>query len=209
VTFLSVTGTVFPLATPVAESRVGEAGKTEEYNIMTSKWKVLTLAALMALPLLSNAQPAAHDWEVTVAGTGRAASDFKGSVNAAGTKIAGGNFGANLALGYYLNDNLEVSARQSLIYNTLGSWGGSTGAAVDYNILMDKLVPFIGANLGYAYATKGGLDSWVISPEAGIKYYLQSKAFLFGMAEYQIPMRGRDSFGNGTWVFSLGIGLDL
>jgi hypothetical protein len=172
---------------------------------MTSKLKVLILAAFMTLPFVANAQPAAHDWEIILGGTGQATSDFRAP--AAGT--AGGTFGASLSLGYYLNDNLEAAVRQFVGYQTSGAFAGSTRLALDYNIMMDKLVPFIGVNAGYAYGNKNQLDSWIFSPEAGFKYYLQSKAFLFGMGEYQIPTRGRDAIGNGNWVFTLGIGLNM
>jgi hypothetical protein len=162
-----------------------------------SKMKVLSLAAALALPLAVNAQPAAQDWEVILGGNGSATSDFDG-----------GQFGATMALGYYLNDNLEVAFRQSLGYQTSGRWVGSTRAAVDYNIIMDKFVPFIGGNLGYAYGNRGVTDSWGFGPEAGIKYYLQSKAFLFGMAEYQMPFKGK-TFKDGNWQFTLGLGVNL
>jgi hypothetical protein len=172
---------------------------------MTSKLKVLIVAGLMALPFAAaHAQPAAHDWEVEIAGAGRAAVDFKKSGG-----VPGGQFGASLSLGYYVNDNVEVSARQFIGYATSGNLGGSTTVALDYNFLMDKLVPFIGVNTGYSYANRGGIDSWVLGPEAGVKYYLQSKAFIFGRGEYQIPSRGRDALGNGNWVFTLGIGVNM
>ena len=166
--------------------------------------KVLGLAAAMLAPLAVNAQPAAQDWEITLGGNGTFQSDFKGSPRSG----QGGNFGANLGLGYYINDNVDIAVRQSLGYGTRGTWVGATRAAVDYNIVMDKLVPFIGAELGYAYGNKGVVDSWGFGPEAGIKYYLQSKAFIFGMAEYQMPFRGK-TFANGTWQLALGLGVDL
>jgi hypothetical protein len=171
---------------------------------MMSKWKGVILAALLALPAAALAQPAAHDWDIQLGGQGSATSDFR----AKGGR-AGGNFGAGLSLEYFVNDNVEVGVRQSLGYASNGLWNGSTRVAADYNIILDKFVPFIGVNGGYAYGNRHQTDSWILSPEAGIKYYLQSKAFIYGMAEYQVPTRGRDSLGNGNWVFSLGIGMNL
>jgi hypothetical protein len=168
------------------------------------KVKVLSLAAVLLLPFAVNAQPAAQDWEVTLGGGGQFQSDFKGSPRSG----PGGGFGAQLGLGYYLNDNLEVGARQALNYVSNGTWTGATRAAVDYNFLMDKLVPFIGGEIGYAYGNKGQKDSWGFGPEAGVKYYIQSKAFIFGMAEYQMPFQGK-TFKEGTWNLTVGLGLDL
>jgi hypothetical protein len=170
---------------------------------MMSKLKVLSLAAL-SLPLVANAQPAAQDWELTLGGGGRAQNDFKGSARSG----EAGRFNANLGLGYFLNDNLEIGARQSLGYGSRGGWTGSTTAAVDYNIIMDKLVPFVGANLGYTYGNQRRPDFWEFGPEAGIKYYIQQKAFIYGMAEYLMPFRG-ETIAGGSWRFTVGLGLNL
>lgn len=167
--------------------------------------KTLFLAGLLALPFAANAQPAAKEWEIILGGNGQATTEFRG--DAAGNP--GGQFGATLSLGYYLNDNLEVAVRQSLGYATSGAWTGFTRAAVDYNFLMDKLVPFVGVNVGYSYANRGRSDSWGFAPEAGIKYYLQDKAFLFGMVEYAVPFKGRGPLDDGTWVFTLGLGINM
>ena len=168
------------------------------------KAKVLGLAAATLLPLAVNAQPAAQDWELTLGGNGQFQNDFKGSPQSG----SGGAAGVGLSVGYYLNDNLEVAARQILNYGTQGVWAGSTRAAVDYNFLMDKLVPFVGAEIGYTYGNHNVDDTWNFGPEAGVKYYLQSKAFIFGMAEYQMPFQGK-TFKEGSWVFTLGLGVNL
>lgn len=173
---------------------------------MMTKVKVLSLAAL-ALPLAANAQPAAQDWDVSLSGAGMAQNDFKGSPRSGSS----GNFGAQLSLGYFVNDNVEVAVRQSLFYasSTVGAlWNGNTQAAIDYNLHMDKFVPFVGANLGYGYGNKGFTDTWNFGPEAGIKWYLQEKAYMFGMAEYLMPFKGK-TFNNGSWAFTLGVGMNL
>jgi len=177
--------------------------ETEEYIYM-SKVKVLSLAAALLSTLAVNAQPAAQDWEVTLGGGGQFQSDFKGSPRSG----PGGSFGAQLGLGYYLNDNLQASVRQALNYVSNGTWAGATRAAIDYNILMDKFVPFIGAEVGYSYGNRGYDDNWGFGPEAGVKYYIQSKAFIFGMAEYAMPFQGK-TFKEGTWNLTVGLGLNL
>ena len=168
------------------------------------KVKVLSLAAAMLLPLAVNAQPAAQDWEVTLGGGGQFQSDFKGSPRSG----PGGAFGAQLGLGYYINDNIDVGVRQALNYVSNGTWSGATRAFVDYNILMDRLVPFVGGNIGYQYGNRNIDDTWGFGPEGGIKYYLQEKAFIFGMAEYRMPFQGK-SFKEGFWNLTLGLGLNL
>jgi hypothetical protein len=173
---------------------------------MMNKVKVLSLAAL-ALPLAVNAQPAAGDWDVSLGGGGFAQNDFNGSP-ASGTS---GGFNAQLSLGYFVNDNIEVGVRQMLGYGSspVGAlWNGTTSLALDYNIHMDKLVPFIGGNIGYTYGNKGFPDTWGFAPEAGLKWYMQEKAYLFGMAEYMMPFQGK-TFKNGLWRFTVGIGLNL
>ena len=161
-----------------------------------SKIKVLSLAALFALSLAVNAQPAAQDWEVILGGNVQAKSDF-------GT----GGFGATLSLGYYLNENMEGVIRQSLNYAGKQATG-ATRVGFDYNLIMDKLVPFIGANVGFNYGNNRYPETWGFGPEVGLKYYLQSKAFLFGMAEFQMPFEKR-TFHDGNWLFTLGLGVDL
>lgn len=155
------------------------------------------MAGLIALPFAAQAQPVAQDWEVILGGTGGADSDFDR-----------GAFGATLSLGYYLTDNWEIVGRQNLNYASSGQWIGKSTAAIDYNFHMDKLVPFLGANVGYAFGNRGIADTWGVAPEAGLKFYLQDKAFLFGMAEYQFPFAGK-FFEDGRWQFTVGIGVNL
>jgi opacity protein-like surface antigen len=126
------------------------------------KVKVLSLAAAMLLPLAVNAQPAAQDWELTLGGQGQFQSDFKGSPRSG----PGGAFGAQIGLGYYLNDNIDVGVRQALNYVSNGTWAGATRAFIDYNIIMDRLVPFIGGNIGYQYGNRGLDDRWVSDRKA-------------------------------------------
>src|SRR6184192_4031475 len=97
------------------------------------KVKFLSLAAALLLPFAVNAQPAAQDWEVTLGGSGSFQSDFKGGTDRnTGKHVSGGDFGANLGLGYFINDNVDVSVRQALRYGTGGTWTGATRGAVDY-----------------------------------------------------------------------------
>ena len=127
---------------------------------MIKKVKALVLAGLAALPIMVNAQPATHDWEVILGGSGTANTEFRREGS-----TPGGSFGASLSLGYYLSENLEVVGRQTIQYNTSGMWNGVTGAALDYNFRLDKLVPFVGANVSYLYGNRGYDDTWSAGPE--------------------------------------------
>ena len=167
--------------------------------------KTLILAGLMSLPFVANAQPAAHDWELVLGGNGQANTEFKNEADGS----PGGQFGASLSLGYYLTDGFELVLRQSLNYATTGAWQGYTRAAVDYNFIMDKFVPFLGVNIGYNYGNRGRDDTWAAAPEGGIKYYIQDKEFIFGMVEYAIPFKGAGPIDDGDWVFTLGLGMNL
>jgi len=83
--------------------------------------------------------------------------------------------------------------------------------AADYNFDFGKWVPFAGANFGYSYGNHGYEDTFEVAPEAGLKYFLNTTTFVFGLAEYEIFFRnghGAD-FDRGSWVYSLGLGVRL
>lgn len=162
---------------------------------------VLALALCCATPVF--AQPEAGDWEFTLGGAGSADEEFND-----------GGFDVNGSFGYFYTPNLEVGVRQGIGYSSAGDdqWRGSTRLAADWHFLLDKFVPFIGANIGYIYGDEFD-DTWAAAPEAGIKYYVQDKTFLFGMAEYQFffdsVRDADDNADDGQFVFTVGIGFNL
>jgi len=164
----------------------------------------LALAALACWPTVSHAQFKAGDFELTLGGTGTNNRQFTSS-----------SIGAEGSLGYFLTPEIEFSLRENATYASIEHGGDSftseTRAAADYNIPLGKLVPFIGANIGYAYGTHGFKDTFEVAPEAGVKYFLNSTTFIFGLAEYDITFRhGHNaSFSDGFWLYSLGLGLRL
>jgi hypothetical protein len=166
--------------------------------------KGLVLAALCLLPAAAASAQVHGPWEVTLSGTGASPSRFNGF-----------EAGANGSIGYFFNDSLEASIRQSINYTDIGgpvAFNGSTRLAGDIHLPLgdqNQFLPFIGANIGYDYG-KGLSDTWEAAPEAGIKVFVSNDVFLFGEVEYQFFFRNgggvNNGFKNGEFVYSLGVG---
>ena len=170
---------------------------------------VLT-ALLLVAPVASLAQqsfvgPQAGDKELSLSGSG---SSDKNGDNA--------NFGLSGDLGYYLTPHAEVGIRQSVDYtnpaNANSAWDGATRGFFDYNFLNDAFRPFAGASLGGVYGDNVN-DSGFAGLEAGVKYYVRSKTFLVGRAEYQWLFNSADKaddrFNDGAWAYTVGLGYDF
>jgi outer membrane protein W len=166
---------------------------------------MMLLAVVAMVPSANAAPPPDNPYELTLSGGGAFGPDLDG-FNAAVT--------ANI--GYYLNENFELSLRQSIAYADTGlegsAWNGSTRVAVDYHFPMGdrgQWVPFVGANLGYVYG-QSVHDTWEAAPEAGLKYYVNSTTFIYGIVEYQFFFdQGDDAsqaFSDGQFVYSFGVG---
>ncbi|MBI3844835.1 MAG: hypothetical protein HY292_09375 [Planctomycetes bacterium] len=145
--------------------------------------------------------PHGGNFEFTLAGSGVSDKRVHNSV----ANVSG-------SLGFYLTPAVELAARQDFIW--IKSAGHSdtaaaSRAALDFHIDLDVLQPFIGANFGYVY---GELvkDTFEAAPEAGLKVFVKSDTFLFGMAEYRFFFRHGDdadaAFHDGQWVYSVGVG---
>lgn len=150
--------------------------------------------------------PQAGDYEITFGGGGLSNRDFDSSSGS-----VSGSFG------YYFTDALELSARQSINYiNPDGGdsgWGGSTRAALDHHLITDgRLRPFVGVNAGFLYGD-GTDDTLSGGLEAGLKYYVQPRAFIFALAEYAWTFEDSedadDNFDQGGFQWTLGIGLNF
>jgi hypothetical protein len=157
--------------------------------------------ALAMVPSFAKADFQAGNWELTLGGSG-----------ASNKSVSQGTFAANGSLGYFLTKDFEVAIRQSVGYadfNNGTQWTGSTRVAADYHFDLGNWKPFIGGNLGYVYG--GGNDSWEVAPEAGVKFFLNTTTFIFGMAEYQMlfSQGHHASFEKGSFVYSLGLGVIL
>ena len=170
----------------------------------------LSLAGVAALAPTAQAQTApANPWELEL---GASASN--------GPDVNGFTAAGNASIGYYFNEQLELSLRQSLSYTDIGSTGSkgsalnaSTRVGVDYHFTglgsHQEIVPFVGANIGYVYGDTVK-DQFEGAPEAGVKIYVNEKTFIFAEAEYQFffnqSSSGKEAISNGQFVYELGIG---
>jgi len=162
---------------------------------------VLAVAAAVLAPRSAFAYFEETDKEITLSGTAANGPDFDGLVA-----------GVNGSIGYFLTDNLELSLRQTVTYTDIGvgsSLNGSTRLALDFHFDLEALQPFVGGNFGYVYGDAVN-DTFEAAPEAGVKWFVNSTTFLFGMAEYQFFFDSGNSvsgsFDNGQFVYTLGIG---
>lgn len=169
-------------------------------------------AALLGLTAQQNAMaqegaygPLPGDWEVTLGGGGSNNKDFD---------TGAGN--VNGSIGYYFTENLELSLRQGISYadadNAESSWAGSSRIALDYHFNLERWRPFLGVNFGGFYGENLN-DSWAAGLEAGVKYYVMEKTFIFGMAEYAWAFNDADeaddAFDDGQFIYSLGLGFNF
>lgn len=169
----------------------------------------ITLFSLIPIACATLAQaqtgPTAGSREFTLGGSGLADNELNDSAG-----------GVTLSYGAYTTDRLLWSLRQSLNYTNPedagSSWNGATRLAADYHFGTGKLRPLVGANVGYIYGD-GVNDTWAAGLEGGLKYYIQDRTFLYGMAEYgwffDHADQVDDTFDNGRWTWSVGVGFNF
>jgi hypothetical protein len=169
--------------------------------------KLIVLGVVGLLPALAFAQPQAGDWELTLNGSGTGNKD-----------LSAANIGAGIGVGYFFTKSAEVGVRQNISYSDIDhdnqgdrtgggtAWNGETRAFFDWHFDLDRFQPFVGVNGGYAYGDTTR-DTWIAGLEGGLKYYIHRNAFLFGTVEYQFDLRGE--FGDGNFVYNLGIGVNF
>jgi hypothetical protein len=99
--------------------------------------------------------------------------------------------------------------RQDLAFADVGesSWNAATRVALEYNFDMGRVWPFVGAGLGYVYGDDVH-DTWVGGIQGGARAFVNQTTYILGMAEYEwlFDSDNSEGFGDGRWVFSLGIG---
>jgi len=169
--------------------------------MMKRIWIVPVLALFLA-PAIARADFKQRDFELTLQGSGANGPDFDGATIAAGG-----------SLGYFLTDEFEIGLRQTIGYTDLGGSGsalnGSTRIAADWNFNLGQWVPFVGGNFGYVYGDSVN-DTFEAAPEAGVRYFVNNTTFIFAAVEYQFFFDtgddASDSFSDGQFIYSLGIG---
>jgi hypothetical protein len=160
---------------------------------MWRKAMLLSVVAVLAMPMLAQAQFKQGDWELTLSGSGGNDKDFDS-----------GQIAATGSLGYFLSDQFEVSFRQSLAWADGGSaWNGDSRVAADYHFDMGQWQPFIGANFGYVYGD-GVEDSFIAGPEGGVKYFVNATTFIQANVAYEFSLN--NGFDEGAFFYGLGVG---
>lgn len=167
-----------------------------------------TLAVLFFFPVCVMAQdewgPQVGNWELTLQGNGTSSVDFD-TTDAA---VEGG-------LAYFVTKNLELGVRQGVSWMNLENaddiWNGSTRLFVDYSFDLKRFRPFFGVSTGYLYGDSTD-DSWIAGPEAGVKYYVFPKAFLYLLCEYNFTFKNSDkideAYDDGRFAYAIGFGVN-
>lgn len=175
--------------------------------------KLLVSLLIAALPLGVAAQtadygPRGGDHEFTLGGSG-----------ASNRRISSSFGGANFSIGQYLNDTQEISIRQSINYSNPDlpgarrQWAGSTRLAFDQHFAArGAFRPFVGVNAGGAYGDSV-TDTWAAGIEAGVKYYVQPRTFVYVTPEYDWFFRHargiHNRFRDGQFNWSVGVGFNF
>lgn len=144
-------------------------------------------------------------WELTLVGSGSSDKDFDST-----------GLSANGQLGYYFTDQHQVSLRQGIGFQDSDAGGssfqGSTSIGYDFHFDFgqdQRVIPFVGASLGYLYG-EDVEETGTAGLEGGVKFYVNDTTFIFGQVAYEFLFEDADdaddSFSDGRWVYSLGVG---
>ena len=145
------------------------------------------------------------DWELTLGGSGASNNDLDNSLG-----------GINFSVGYFLTDMWELSVRQSANYSNgngdNAEFDGSTLAALDYHFGTGKFRPFVGVNAGGLYGENTN-ETWAAGLEAGAKFYVLPKTFLFALVNYEWTFEdsdgAEDNFDDGAFLWTVGVGFNF
>lgn len=171
---------------------------------MFNRTTVVVSLLCLALPAATFAQGFTQgDKDLTLEGSGASDKDLDNTA-----------FSLEANLGYFFTDNLEGSIRQGLGFTDVpgsdNDWYAATRVALDYHWDMGRWWPFLGANLGYIYGDQVR-NTWVASPEGGVKYFMNETTYVLGLIEYEFFFRDSDNisdaFQDGRFVYILGLGV--
>jgi hypothetical protein len=181
--------------------------------------------SLAALPLAVRAQTTGDASVATSPasyGPHQGSQEFSLSGSGASNKQLNDSLGgAAFSYGDFIFDSTEVLIRQTFAYTNpatpgVGSrWNGTTKLALDQLLCgPGRLRPFVGANLGYIYGQTVN-HTWAAGLEAGLRYYVLPRTFLFAETEYDWFFRHIHNIGNsnhfnqGQVNWSLGMGFNF
>jgi len=162
---------------------------------MLRKLYLVPVLALFLVPAVSKAQFKAGDWDLQLSGQGSAVS---------GGSLDTGDFNVQGQLGYLVTKEIEVGIRQGFIWADGGSaMNGSTTAFADYIFDLDRWQPYVGVAIGYRYG-ENLEDSWIATPEAGLKYFVNATTYIDGSVGYAWDLN--NGIDEGGYAFRLGVG---
>ena len=167
---------------------------------MLRKSLLLPVLGCLLLPVVAHAQFEAGDFSLTLGGSGANSNDFDGVT-----------WSVNGELGYFLTKEAEIGIRQGIAYSDFAgsNWSGATVVFFDYNFDLGRIVPYVGANIGYIYGDNVN-DTWEAGPEGGVKFFVNSTTFIQLSVAYEFFFDSSDNigdaFGDGQWVYGLLIG---
>lgn len=148
----------------------------------------------------------AGDREFTLGGSGASNTDFDDSLG-----------GATFSYGWYSTPTQMWVIRQSINYSNPSfggqSWNGATRLGFDQHFAASGPVrPFVGVTLGGVYGDRVS-DSFSAGIEAGLKYYVHSRTFIYAVAEYAWLFNDADdlddTFEDGQINWSVGVGFNF
>lgn len=148
----------------------------------------------------------AGEREFTIGGSGASNKDMDDSIG-----------GVNFAYGWYTTETQQLVLRQTINYsNPSGggqSWNGATRIAFDQHLTArGPLRPFVGVNVGGVYGDRVS-DTFAAGLEAGAKFYVQPRTFIYAMVEYGWFFKDSDdvddTFSNGQYTWSVGVGFNF
>lgn len=186
----------------------------------TYRFRILSalVGAALATLTVAHAQTAVTSptGDITVRTTGEHEFTIGGS--GASNKEMDNSFGGvAFSYGWYLNPTQELVLRQSINYSNPNvggqQWNGATRFAFDQHLTAHgALRPFIGANIGGVYGDSVR-DTFAAGLEAGAKFYVQPRTFVYAMAEYGWFFRHARSidnrFSDGQFNWSVGVGFNF
>ena len=169
--------------------------------------RILTVSTLAAalFPIAVLAAPTAGTQEITLSGAGSSDKDFDST-----------NLSVQGSWGQYLNESSLWGIRQLVtVFDEEGEstkFQGATRVFYDYHFGTGPTRPFIGASIGGIYGDNVD-DTFMAGPEVGIKHWLNDSTFITGLVEYQFLFdsgsEAEDTFDDGTFLYSLGLGYNF
>ncbi|MCH9697046.1 MAG: hypothetical protein K0U68_02995 [Gammaproteobacteria bacterium] len=167
------------------------------------RYKILGLLVAFCLPVLGYAEQEAGDQEIIIAGSGTSSSGFDST-----------GVGVAVQYGMFATKEFEWGIRQNVAFaDSNDGFEGNAATRVfgDYHFDLNSanlpnLKPFIGGSFGATYGSSVS-ESFIIGPEAGIKYYVLPKTFIVAQMSYQFNVR--ENAGDGETFYTIGMGFNF